>query len=117
MITADVLQEAEELSQDGKGKPPSFSNTCSLEDMLVKHSHLQYLLIFVNFCDNSELLIMCQYVSSNGSGNGSGAVVTTALFSDDGLVILLKRWLQILKMMEKLVDWELLWKASRRLKR
>ena len=86
MITADVLQEAEEISEDGKGKPPSFSHTCPLEDLLVKHFQLQY--SFLKTFVIIRCYSMCQYVPSNGFGNGSGAVVTTALFSDDGLVIL-----------------------------
>ena len=55
MIAADVLQEAEKVSQDGKGKSPSVSHTCSLEDVLVKHMH-SAILILINFCDNSVLL-------------------------------------------------------------
>ena len=38
MITADVLQEGEEVSKDGEGEPPSFNNTFPLEDLLVKHT-------------------------------------------------------------------------------
>ena len=55
MIAADVLQEAEKVSQDGEGNSPSVSHTCSLEDLLVKCTN-SAILVFVNFCDNSVLL-------------------------------------------------------------
>ena len=56
MIAADVLQEGEEVSTDGEGEPPSFNNTCPLEDLLVEHIQYPSILFFVNFCDYLVLL-------------------------------------------------------------
>ena len=56
-------------------------------------------------------------IDSGSAGNGSGAFEKTVMFSDVGITILQLTWLQIWKMMEKLVGWGLRWRASRRLKR